>query len=140
MSREVPLLASEKIKLGCLVFFILMLIIPGLLGAYKSIYRAIVRNKDAYEKNMQDLCEYYQIGIINEKPDIAYYDISVEANNWNAYNQDQRFTYCDKIYNSIDKTLQVCKMVDKDTKPHIDFYLDSRKVAYIAGGFTHLLD
>ena len=140
MSREIPLLASEKIKLGCLIFLFLMLLIPGLFGAYKDIYRLIVRDKDAYEKNMKALCEYYDIEIIHSEVKIATYDIAVNYDKLMAFDNDQRFVYCDKIYGSINKTLQMCKMVDEETEARVDFYVNSRRIAYIADGFTHVLD
>ena len=140
MSREIPLLASEKIKLGCLTVFILMLLIPGLLGGYKKIYRLIVRDKSGYEKTMKDLCDYYHIEVVDSDADIADYDIGVDFQTWNAYSEDQRFAYCGKIFNSINETLQKYKMVDKDAEPIIDFYINSRRVAYISGGYTHILE
>ena len=140
MSREIPLLASEKIKLGCLTIFILALLIPGLFGAYKDLYRLIVRDKSGYEKNMSDLCEYYNIEVIHSEVSIATYDIGVDFQTWKAYTEEQHFAYCDKIFNSIKKTLHQFKMVDEDTEPRIDFYVNSRRIAYISDGFTHVLD
>ena len=140
MSREIPLLASEKIKLGCLIFFILMLLIPGLFGAYKSIYRAIVRDKEAYERNMEKLCEYYDIEVIESNTKTIEYDIAVNYEKWKAMSNDQRFNYCDNIYGSINKTLRVCKMIEEEETSSIDFFVNNRRIAYINGGYIHLLD
>ena len=140
MSREIPLLASEKLKLGCLVFIILILLIPGLFGAYKDIYRLIVRDKDAYDKNMEKLCEYYDIKVMDSNIKIADYDISVNYEKWKVMTDEQRFNYCDNIYGSINKTLRVCKMIEEEETSSIDFFVNSRKIAYIHGGYIHLLD
>lgn len=136
MSREVPLLASEKIKLGILIFFGVLILLSALAGARKKIYRMIVRDKEGYETAMQQISEKYYFEVIEYSETLNNFKLAVEPKAWASYDQDNRFKYCDACFEMIRKAQQKYKMVDEDVKPSIDFFVNSSLVGTVSGGYT----
>lgn len=136
MSREVPLLASEKLKLGCLITIVLAILIPAVAGSWKSIYRSIVRDKEGYEKALDEIGDRYYFQMISEKKNVSIMKIAVEPEAWRSYDTDNRTKYCNAVFKAICDAQQKYKMADKDSSPLIHFYVNSREVGSVDDGFT----
>ena len=73
MSREVPLLASEKIKLGILIVVVLAILIPGVYAGWKAIVKNIAKDTDGYEKAMEDVEKLYYFDVMSYNEDLRYF-------------------------------------------------------------------
>lgn len=134
MSREVPLLASEKIRLGCLIFFILAIGIPAIFGAWQKLYRIVVRDKDGYEKAMVQIGEHYHFEVMDFDDSINRYNLKVDPRAWRAYDEDQRFEYCDAVFGSIRRSQTKYRMKSEDDKPRLVFFVNAVEVANVDNG------
>ena len=136
MSKGVPLLASEKIKLGLLILFVAVILISALSGLWKKAYRAIVRDSDGYEKAMEDVEKLYYFDVMSYNEDLNTYNLAVDPEHWKGLSSDARFKYCDSCHNAIRKTQWYYKMTDEGEDPVVYFYVNNNKMAQVAYGYT----
>ena len=138
MSKGIPLLAHEKIKLVILIAIAVFVIVPGLFGQWQKLYRVIVRDKKGYERSIGELEKYYNVTVGYYDDFWNRYGVRMDPQIWKAYDDDQRFAYCDKIYDSLYKTQQRYKMRAEGEKPEVKFYLNELEVANIKDGLITL--
>ena len=136
MSREVPLMASEKIKLGILIFFGVMILVALLSDGWRAAYRAIVRDRKGYEAAVDDLEERYYFTIKGYSETLNNYQLNVEPRAWNSYDEANREKYCDAVYQAIRNAQVKYKMFDENVQPTIDFYVNNWFVGTVTGGIT----
>ena len=138
MSREVPLLSSEKIKLGILIGIVVLVIVSNVSGLWKKAYRAVIRDKDGYEQALSQMAEYYQFEIISFDDVINCYELAVDPDRWNIMSKDDRYNYCDYCYSSIRKAQVSYKMKDEGDNPTLYFYVNRDKVAGVVNELIRL--
>ena len=136
MSKGVPLLASEKIKLGLLILFVAVILISAFSGLWKKAYRAIVRDSDGYEKAMEDVEKLYYFDVMSYNEDLNTYNLAVDPEHWKGLSSDARFKYCDSCHNAIRKIQWYYKMTDEGEDPVVYFYVNNNKMAQVAYGYT----
>ena len=136
MSREVPLLASEKIKLGILIVVVLAILIPGVYAGWKAIVKNIAKDTDGYEKAMEDVEKLYYFDVMSYNEDLNTYNLAVDPEHWKGLSSDARFKYCDSCHNAIRKTQWYYKMTDEGEDPVVYFYVNNNKMAQVAYGYT----
>ena len=136
MSRDVPLLASEKIKLGILIGIVLLIVSSLVSGAWKKLYRVIVRDKKSYERVMNEMCDYYHFTVHSFDDSMNTYKLDVDSEHWKVMTKDGRFNYCDNCFNSIRKAQVMYKMKDEGDDPILYFFVNNNKMAQVAYGYT----
>lgn len=129
MSREVPLLTSEKIKLVIVVAVVVFLFVPLLWFGAKELYRVIVRDTEGYEKSMDQAADYYNFKVVVYRSGINSYNLDVDVSTWRAYDTAQKKAYCEKCQESIYKIQQKYKMQEKDNQPSVFFFINGFLVA-----------
>lgn len=125
MSREVPLLTSEKIKLGIAVIVILGFFFPLLRFGARELYRVIVRDTEGYEKKMDEAAEYYNFKVVVYRSGLNLYNLEVDVDTWRTHTSDQLKVYCDNVQKTIYKIQQKYKMQEEDNQPYINFYVNA---------------
>lgn len=136
MSKEVPLLASEKIKLGLLILLVAVILISALSGLWKKAYRAIVRDSKGYEKAMTEVEDLYKFKVAEYDKSLNSYNVEVDPDHWVSLNKDSRFDYCTSCHDVIRKTQVHYKMTDEDDDPVVNFFVNGTKMAQVAYGYT----
>ena len=126
MSRETPLLASEKIKLGCVTVFILLFVIPLLWFGAKELYRVIVRDSEGYEKAMEQAAEHYKFKVVVHRKGLNVYNLEVDVSMWRSGTDEQKKVYCEQCQKAIYKLQQKYKMYAEDDQPLLYFYVNGQ--------------
>ncbi len=126
MSREVPLLTSEKIKLIFAIIITLVIFLPLLRFGGKELYMVIARDPEGYEKKMNEAAEYYKFKVVVYRSGLNLYNLEIDVEIWNSYTKEQLETYFDNVQKSIYKIQQKYKMQEKDNQPYINFYVNGQ--------------
>jgi len=125
MSREVPLSASEKIKLVLVILFVIGIMFPLLRFGGKELYRRIVRDPEGYEKAMQQAADHYKFKVVIHREGLNVYNLEVDASMWRSGTDEQKRTYCEQCQKAIYKLQQQYKMYAKDEQPLVNFYVNA---------------
>ena len=125
MSRNVPLSASEKIKLVLVILFALLIMFPLLRFGVKELYRRIVRDPEGYEKAMEQAAEHYKFKVVIHREGLNVYNLEVDASMWRSGTDEQKRNYCDQCQKYIYKLQQQYKMYGKDEQPLVNFYVNA---------------
>ena len=88
MSREVPLLASEKIKLGIIIVAVAAIVIPGIITGWKAIYKNAVKDTEGYEKKMEEVEEVYKFDVVSFNDKRNAYDLEIDAEQWKGLSEN----------------------------------------------------
>lgn len=130
MSKDVPLLASEKIKLAILGIVLLSVLI----SLFSCVYDSITRDADGYKKDMANICSYYKIVDVVYSESINSYQLTIDADSWAVTDQEHRLDYVKKCYAAICDALHDNKIKDKDQDPSVNFLVKGEIVASVFFG------
>lgn len=110
---------------------ILTVVIGVLIGKLRADYKG-------FAAEMQTVCNTYHIERVvpSEPQDIAY-EIHVNPDMWRGFNQNQKETYCSKVYILTQSAAWDHKIFNETTQPILWFYVDGIKVA---GGSAGKID
>ena len=125
MSREVPLTASEKIKIVIVTVIVICLFFPLVRFGVKELYRRIVRDPEGYEKAMEQAAEHYKFKVVIHREGLNVYNLEVDASMWRSGTDEQKKSYCDECQKYIYKLQQQYKMYAKDEQPLVNFYVNA---------------
>jgi len=125
MSREVPLTASEKIKIVIVTVIVIGLFFPLVRFGVKELYRRIVRDPEGYEEAMEQAAEHYKFKVVIHREGLNVYNLEVDASMWRTGTDEQKRTYCDQCQKAIYKLQQKYKMYAKDEQPLVNFYVNA---------------
>ena len=125
MSREVPMTTSEKIKFILAIAFVILIMFPLLRFGGKELYRRIVRDKEGYEKAMQQAADHYKFKVVIHREGLNVYNLEVDASMWRSGTDEQKRTYCEQCQKAIYKLQQQYKMYAKDEQPLVNFYVNA---------------
>lgn len=125
MSREVPLTASEKIKIVIVTVIVIGLFFPLVRFGVKELYRRIVRDPEGYEKAMEQAAEHYKFKVVIHREGLNVYNLEVDASMWRSGTDEQKKSYCDECQKYIYKLQQQYKMYAKDEQPLVNFYVNA---------------
>lgn len=130
MSRETPLLASEKIKLAILGVILLSMVI----SLFSCLFNNIIKDVDGYNADMQKICSYYKIVDVVYSEALNSYQLTVDADSWAAADREHQLDYVKRCYASICDALHDNKIKDKDQDPSINFLVKGDLVASVFFG------
>ena len=67
MSRDVPLLVEQKIKLALLILIVSICALSAVFAFGKFLYYKIARDDDKYQEAVEKACDYYHFQVSNEE-------------------------------------------------------------------------
>ena len=139
MSRETPMLASEKIKLGIIIFIVGVASISAVFSFGKFLYYKIARDDEKYQQAVEMASEYYHFEVYDYNEDYNRYKLTIEPKVWNSMNRSNKTEYCTKCYETLSGFLWKYKIKPEDETPYIYYYCDQVQVAYLFNGIATVL-
>ena len=134
MSRETPMLASEKIKLGIIIFIVGVASISAVFSFGKFLYYKIARDDDKYQEAVEKACDYYHFEVYDYNEDYNRYKLTVEPSVWSSLSWQNKKQYCENVYETLSGFLWKYKIKPEDEKPYIYLYSDKSQVANVFNG------
>lgn len=139
MSRDTPMLASEKIKLGIIIFIVGVASISAVFAFGKFLYYKIARDDENYQQAVEKASEYYHFEVYDYNEDYNRYKLSIEPKVWKSMNKANKTDYCSKCYETLSGFLWKYKIKPEDESPYIYFYCDQVQVAHLFNGIATIL-
>jgi len=136
MSRETPMLASEKIKLGIIIFIFGVASISAVFAFGKFLYYKIARDDEKYQQAVEKASEYYHFEVYDYNEDYNRYKLTVEPSVWSSLSWQYKTQYCEKVYETLSGFLWKYKIKPEDEKPYIYLYSNESQVANVFNGYA----
>lgn len=140
MSREIPLLASEKIKLAFWICIALIVLIPAIVGGWKSIYKSIIKDEEGYETYMTAMEEYYGIERISYGEESNRYKYAVDRKFWGSLDPSHQGAFCEMIHTDIAKAQDKYHMTDGVLDVSVHLFVNKLLVAEFEFGRVSVYD
>lgn len=131
MSRKIPLLAHEKIKLFFWVAITLLILVPAIIGGWKLLYRNVVKDTEGYETYMAAMEDHYKLERISYNDSLNTYKYSLEREYWGSLSESNKEKFCNMVYTDICRAQQKYEIVDEADLPSIYFFVNKLQVARV---------
>lgn len=136
MSRDVPLLVEQKIKLALLILIVSICALSAVFTFGKFLYYKIARDDDKYQEAVEKACDYYHFQVYDYNEDYNRYKLTVEPSVWSSLSFQYKKQYCEKVYETLSGFLWKYKIKPEDEKPYIYLYSNESQVANVFNGYA----
>lgn len=134
MSRDVPLLVEQKIKLALLILIVSICALSAVFTFGKFLYYKIARDDDKYQEAVEKACDYYHFQVYDYNEDYNRYKLVIESDKWSSVSYENKKDYFSRCYETLSGYLWKYKIQPEDNKPYIYFYVDDSLVGTVFNG------
>ena len=131
MSREIPLLASEKLSLFKLIIFGVILVVVIIGGLITWIVTSVNKDEEAYNEKISEVCAFYKVEIIEYDSHNNLYKLAVDPETWNSNNDEARRRFCRNCKDAFLKMMHKYGIISEDEDVNLMVYKNNKLVASV---------
>ena len=132
--KQIPLLASEKVALFRLLFWVAIILIGIIAAVIVRISNAMNKDEDGYNKAISEVCAFYKVEIVEYDEHVNLYKLSIDQETWDSNDDTVRRQFCRNCQEAFDRMMHKYGMTSDSDRVSLMVYRNKTLVASVING------